>query len=268
MPRRRRLSSIAVMMCRAASPAPFGPGAHPAVHLGRDDDLVAAGEVGERAAGDLLARAVGVHVGGVEGGDARLERLADERAAGSSSSGPARGCPVGLAVSSCSRGPRERSEGRCSPAERCRSCRVHQSICPIGSRFSAWNWSSVRPRAQYPESESDSRGASCCFRKARDLLDRAALAVREDLRVALPPTAGRRGLRAARRRSASRDDREAGRRLGEEAVGGVGDREDHMPREAGSMASTADEIAGRAVWSPMSRCHGAAESAGSRRRRR
>ena len=43
--------------------------------LGRDLDLVAAGEIGQRAAHDLLAGAVGVDVGGVEGGDAGLERL-------------------------------------------------------------------------------------------------------------------------------------------------------------------------------------------------
>ena len=52
---------------------------HPAVHLGGEHDLLAAGEVAQRAAGDLLAAAAGVDVGGVEEVDARLEGVPDER---------------------------------------------------------------------------------------------------------------------------------------------------------------------------------------------
>ena len=53
---------------------------HPAVHLGGDDDVLAAREVAQRAPGELLARAAGVDIGGVERRDTRLERVADDRA--------------------------------------------------------------------------------------------------------------------------------------------------------------------------------------------
>ena len=56
-------------------------GAHPAIDLGGDDDLVAAGEVLDRAAEDLLAVAERIAVRGVEEIDAGFERLLDERAA-------------------------------------------------------------------------------------------------------------------------------------------------------------------------------------------
>ena len=46
-----------------------------------DDDLVALREIAKRAADDLLAHAVRIHVRGVEEVDARLERFADERPA-------------------------------------------------------------------------------------------------------------------------------------------------------------------------------------------
>jgi hypothetical protein len=51
------------------------------MHLGGDDDLVALGEILERPPQNLLARAVGIHIGGVEEVDAELERLLDEGAA-------------------------------------------------------------------------------------------------------------------------------------------------------------------------------------------
>ena len=58
------------------------PRAHPAVHLGREHDVLARGEVAQRAAGDLLAAAAGVDVGGVEDVDPRVERVLDDRATG------------------------------------------------------------------------------------------------------------------------------------------------------------------------------------------
>ena len=55
--------------------------AHRVEDLRRDHDLVALCHLLQRAAGDLLAAAEGVHVGGVEEVDALLQRLADEGAA-------------------------------------------------------------------------------------------------------------------------------------------------------------------------------------------
>ena len=55
--------------------------AHRVVDLGRDHDLVASGEVAQGAADDLLARAVGVGVRGVEEVDAELDGTLDERPA-------------------------------------------------------------------------------------------------------------------------------------------------------------------------------------------
>jgi hypothetical protein len=49
--------------------------------LGGDHDLVAVGEVVQRAAEDLLRRALRVDVGRVEEGDPGLEGVPDERAA-------------------------------------------------------------------------------------------------------------------------------------------------------------------------------------------
>ena len=60
-----------------------GPGPHPAVDLGGEDDVLAVGVRLQRPAGVLLAGAGGVDVRGVEGVDAgferRLDRLAGER---------------------------------------------------------------------------------------------------------------------------------------------------------------------------------------------
>jgi len=56
-----------------------GSGPHPAVDLGREHDVVPAGEVAQRLADDLLAGTVGVDVGGVEEGDPGVQRLSDQR---------------------------------------------------------------------------------------------------------------------------------------------------------------------------------------------
>lgn len=77
MPRRRRLSSIAVRMCRRETAA-VGAGAHPPVDLRGDHDLLADREVRERPADELLARAIGVDVRRVERGDAELQRPPEE----------------------------------------------------------------------------------------------------------------------------------------------------------------------------------------------
>ena len=62
----------------AREAALVGVVAHRVEDLGGDDDAVARGEVLQRAAGDLFADAVGVHVGGVEEVDAGFQRAADE----------------------------------------------------------------------------------------------------------------------------------------------------------------------------------------------
>jgi hypothetical protein len=54
---------------------------HPAVHLGGDHDLVAPGEIPDRAAENLLAVAERIPVGRVEEIDATLQRALDEWAA-------------------------------------------------------------------------------------------------------------------------------------------------------------------------------------------
>ena len=51
------------------------------MHLGGDHDLVAAGEILQRPADDLLAGAVGIDVGGIEEVDAEFQRPLDERPA-------------------------------------------------------------------------------------------------------------------------------------------------------------------------------------------
>src|SRR5262249_18476497 len=57
-----------------------GTRAHPPVHLGRDHDVLATREVLDRPAEKLLARAVGIDVGGIEEIDAAFERALDEGA--------------------------------------------------------------------------------------------------------------------------------------------------------------------------------------------
>ena len=59
----------------------IGAGTHPAVDLGRDHHLVAAGEILDRPAEDLLAGAERIAIRGVEEIDAGFERLLDERPA-------------------------------------------------------------------------------------------------------------------------------------------------------------------------------------------
>ncbi|CAM5663911.1 hypothetical protein SVIOM74S_09899 [Streptomyces violarus] len=82
----------------AGQSAAVGPGAHPAVHLRREHDLVTAGEVAQGPADDLLAGAVGVDVRRVEEVDPRLDRLPDQRARGLLVEGPLVPAPVRQAV--------------------------------------------------------------------------------------------------------------------------------------------------------------------------
>ena len=58
-----------------------GPSRIRPMHLGGDTTSSRLGEILQRAADDLLARAVGIDVGGVEEVDAELERALDERPA-------------------------------------------------------------------------------------------------------------------------------------------------------------------------------------------
>src|SRR3984893_5723274 len=64
----------------ARQAAAVRPLPHPPVDLGRDDDLVAAGQILDRPAEDLLAAAEGMPVRRVEEIDAALESPLDERA--------------------------------------------------------------------------------------------------------------------------------------------------------------------------------------------
>ena len=62
---------------------PGQPGAvrtrpHPAVHLRGDHDILPVSQLTEHLSQDLLARTVGIHVRGVEGGHAQLQRPGDD----------------------------------------------------------------------------------------------------------------------------------------------------------------------------------------------
>ncbi len=65
----------------ARQPGAVRAGAHPAINLGGDDDLVAAGKLLDCAAEDFLAVAERVAVRGIEEVDAGFERALDERSA-------------------------------------------------------------------------------------------------------------------------------------------------------------------------------------------
>ena len=68
------------MLARQA--AFVGPGTHGIEDLGRHHDPVARiREILQRTAQHRLTRAHGIHIGGIEEGDPRLQRPADERAA-------------------------------------------------------------------------------------------------------------------------------------------------------------------------------------------
>jgi hypothetical protein len=69
---------------------------HRVEHLGGDDDVVAAGEVPDGAAGDLLGDAERIHVGGVDEVDAELDRTLDDRPAAIFGEHPR--APAGVAV--------------------------------------------------------------------------------------------------------------------------------------------------------------------------
>ena len=97
VPRRFRLASISAKIAFFDRPCRSAPCAS-AVDLGRDHDLAAPRVLEQRAADDLLARAGGIHVGGVEEVDAEVERLLQERPARRLAEGPGVGAAVGLAV--------------------------------------------------------------------------------------------------------------------------------------------------------------------------
>jgi hypothetical protein len=82
----------------ARQPGAVGSPAHPAVHLGGQDDLLAGREVGQRPAHDLLAGAVGVDVGRIEEVDARLDGPLHEGSALLLGQAPTVVAPLGHAV--------------------------------------------------------------------------------------------------------------------------------------------------------------------------
>ena len=64
----------------AGEPPVVRSGAGRVIHLGRQDVVIAvAEELGEQASGDLFARTVAVHIGGIEEGYAKLDRCSDKR---------------------------------------------------------------------------------------------------------------------------------------------------------------------------------------------
>src|SRR5436190_8804203 len=63
----------------AGEPLSVGAGGGRIEDLGRDHHLLAAHQVAQQPAGDDLAGPVGVHVGGVEEGEAELERATHDR---------------------------------------------------------------------------------------------------------------------------------------------------------------------------------------------
>jgi len=65
----------------ARQPGAVGARPHAPIDLGGDDDLVAAGEIADRAAENLLAVAERIAVGGVEEIDAGVDRFPDKRPA-------------------------------------------------------------------------------------------------------------------------------------------------------------------------------------------
>jgi hypothetical protein len=83
----------------ARQPAAVGPIAHPAVHLGGDDELIAPRKFAQCAAHNLFARAIGIDVGGVEKVDAEFDCLPDQRAAGSFVECPRVVAAIGYAIS-------------------------------------------------------------------------------------------------------------------------------------------------------------------------
>ena len=104
MPSRFRLASISVRIALRERPLPLGSGRIGVIDLGRDHDLVSLREVAQGAADDLLARAVGVGVGGVEEIDAELEGSLDERPARFLVERPGMRLRAPARRSSCSRG--------------------------------------------------------------------------------------------------------------------------------------------------------------------
>ena len=125
-------------------PGPVGPGSHPAVHLGRDDHLVARRHLLQQPTGDLLAGAAGVDVGGVEDGDPRLQRGPHDRAGGVLVHHPRVAAASGVA-----------------PALACRAwtSREHRASSPVGRRASA------RPRP--PARRQGARSSSPTSRRTK-----------------------------------------------------------------------------------------------------
>jgi hypothetical protein len=91
----------------AGEPFAVGAGPHGVAQLGGDHHVVAVREVLQRPAEDLLARALRVHVRGVEEVDARVQGVADQRARIGLAERPDRVAALGLAV-----GHRADGEGR------------------------------------------------------------------------------------------------------------------------------------------------------------
>ena len=83
-------ASICSMIALRDRPAPPGTVVHLEIHLGGQDDVVAAAVLLQRPADDLLRAAGAVDVGGVPEGDAELDGLLEERLGGPRRPGPIR----------------------------------------------------------------------------------------------------------------------------------------------------------------------------------
>ena len=104
MPSRRRLWSSWAKIALRDKPSPFGPACMRPRTFVAITSSSRSPQLGEQPSGDLLARAVGVHVGGVEEVDPRLDRLAEERAAGVFIDRPRVSAATRAPRSSCTRG--------------------------------------------------------------------------------------------------------------------------------------------------------------------
>ena len=132
----------------------------------------------------------------------------------------------------------------------------HQSsIFPMISRFSAWNWSSIRPSAQYAETEICSRGIPESFtRSRRSCLVRPRSAWQNTCRPSVRDRSRPRTASSSCSRSPTiqRSSTPAGR--GSSSASSSWSRwRSTRPSACSSMASRDAAIAGSAAWSPISR---------------
>ena len=119
----------------AAQAAAVGSRPHGAVHLGGDHDVVALRHLPQPVAGNGLAQPHRVHVGGVEEGDAGLQRRGEVLACFLLAQGPVPGPrPVGLLAAAVTHASKADSRHRHAGAPELRI--LHR----VSNRFVTWPW--------------------------------------------------------------------------------------------------------------------------------